>query len=190
MYSTCPCLFFVYSSLPCNLSRLWQDYVQSVSCPLSARWQHFALRPGLSQEDEVRTKEITKEKRPNERVRQRNKGDRHPRPYSSPADAMKSGVGGTGGNPPPPPPPGRPAPQPLPSAPTPAAPPPAPHSPCPSQPELAFPHLWQRGSPEPPGCTVYRPGGPGSSTGSSTSQSPSTPPPTGSPVGPSTPGTP
>jgi len=60
--------FFVYSLLACDLMRSWRGYVQSVSCPLSAQWRlvastPFALRPGLSREYVVRTKEITKEKR-------------------------------------------------------------------------------------------------------------------------------
>jgi len=56
--------FFVYSLLACDLSRSWRGYVQSVSCPLSARWRlvastPFALRPGLSHGDVKRTGRIT-----------------------------------------------------------------------------------------------------------------------------------
>ena len=63
-----PGFFFVYSLLACDLWRSWREYVQSASCPLSAQWRlvastPFALRPGLSRECVMRTKEITKEKR-------------------------------------------------------------------------------------------------------------------------------
>jgi len=37
--------FFVCSLLACDLSRSWQDYVQSVSCPLSTQWRHVASSP-------------------------------------------------------------------------------------------------------------------------------------------------
>jgi len=55
---------------------------------VAARWKlPFALRPGLSQENEVCTNEITKE-----RQRKGTKERRRPSPYSSPLDTMKSGV--------------------------------------------------------------------------------------------------
>jgi len=55
--------------------RSWRGYIESVPCPLSAQWRlvassPFALRPGLSQEDVMRTKEAYKRKE-NERERQR-----------------------------------------------------------------------------------------------------------------------
>jgi len=31
--------FFVYSLLACDLWRSWRDYLQSISCPLSAHWR-------------------------------------------------------------------------------------------------------------------------------------------------------
>jgi len=54
----------------------------------------FALRPGLSQEDMIRTKEITPEKRPNKGRRQKKetKESATGPPQSSSADAMKDGV--------------------------------------------------------------------------------------------------
>jgi len=38
--------FFVYSLLACDLCiRSWLDYVQSVSCPVSAQWRLVASAP-------------------------------------------------------------------------------------------------------------------------------------------------
>ena len=55
--------FFVYSLLACDLS----DHGEIMYCLLSAQWRHvasspFALRPGLSHEDVLRTKGIIKER--------------------------------------------------------------------------------------------------------------------------------
>jgi len=75
--------FFVYSLLACDISRSWQQYAQSVSCPLSARWRlvantPFALRPGLSHEDVMRTNGITKEREASVTVEGKTKGRKTP----------------------------------------------------------------------------------------------------------------
>ena len=67
--SHCPwtAFFLVYSYSHATYNyRSWRRTFYLISCPQSARWRHvaspFALRLGRSQEDKVRTKEITKEK--------------------------------------------------------------------------------------------------------------------------------
>jgi len=85
-------IFFCLFVLAFDLYRSWRRTFYPVSCPQSARWRHvaspFTLRPGLSQEDKVCTKEITKES---------NKGNAAI-PYSSSADAMKGGLGRNSGS--------------------------------------------------------------------------------------------
>ena len=63
--------------------RSWREYVQSVSCSLSARWRlvantPFALRPGLSHEDVMRTNGITKEREASVTVEGKTKGRKTP----------------------------------------------------------------------------------------------------------------
>jgi len=100
---------------------IYLDHGGAARCKLP-----FALRPGPSQEDVRRTKEITKER---QREEQRKPS---PRPYSSPADAMKGGVGGNSGS-------SSPAPK------APAAPPALPPAPgAPEAPSLT-PHSRRRG---------------------------------------------
>jgi len=59
--------FFVYSYSRATYIDHGGVHFTLFSCPQSARWRLvasslFALRPGLSQKDEKRTKEITKER--------------------------------------------------------------------------------------------------------------------------------
>jgi len=60
-------VFFLFNITHMRPSRSWRDYVQSfipsAVRAVAARCKFpFALRPGLSQEDVVRTKEVTKER--------------------------------------------------------------------------------------------------------------------------------
>jgi len=152
----------------------------------------FALRPGLSPDDVMRTKEITKERIPVQRENKR-KACPSPYPFSSSADAMKEGMGKNSGcsstapnlprHPAPPPPPSAL----LPAPGAPGAPTQTPHSPRRPREAPAFPQSLQIGSPVLSGCISHWPEGPGPSSGSSISRSPSAPLSTGLSAEPSTP---
>ena len=132
--------FFVYSLLACDypiMVRLCTVRSLSAIRAVAACCKlPFAPRPGLSP-DVMRTNGITREKRKEKNVRK--KGNTPPRPYTVPADAMKSGVGRNSGVLPAP---GSSAPaRALPA--TPAPPPRTLRSPCPlTQRGLSFPRPW------------------------------------------------
>jgi len=95
--------FFGLIMLAYSLSRLWRRtfYPYPVCCPRGGGTLQapLCLLPGLSQEDVVRTEEITKEKQSCERGGQRKRQNRtQPVPYSSPTDALKAGVGRNSGS--------------------------------------------------------------------------------------------
>ena len=129
-----------------------------VSRPLSARGgtlqTPLCYRLGLSQEDMARTKDITKEKSPNKRKKQRNRDPPpNPRlrtvaPLRRPAPLRHLSL---------PPPPSSPLPAPC----APCAPTPTPRSPRLSQPGPESPNPQWKGSLVPSGRTSHRQGGPG-----------------------------
>jgi len=89
-------IFFCLSILACDLYRSWRrtfyPIILSAVRAVAARCKlPFALRPGLSEEDEVRTKENTKGI-----AKESNKWDAAI-PYPSSADAIKEGVGRNSG---------------------------------------------------------------------------------------------
>jgi len=175
--------FFCLFIHACDLCRSWRRifypiFLSAVHGVAARSKLPFALRPGLSQKDKVRTKGITKES---------NKG-KATIPYPSSTGAMKEGVGvGTAAVPPrhpilpqhpalPPPPP---VPLPAPGAPgATTLTPDSRHHPLPET-APAFTHPLRRGSPAPPVHISHRQVDPGSSI---TSRSPSALPPTESSV--------
>jgi len=82
---------FIYSILACDLGRGTHCPVfpSAVRAQVARCKLPFALRPGLSQEDMIRNREITKERQKKE---QKNPC---PAPYPSSADAVEEGVGET-----------------------------------------------------------------------------------------------